>query len=187
MKESVYLFLGRKTPSTEEGLFERGIRHERVIHLTILSCTTEGDCDTILSMEDCIFCKIISGIIPCDKIYEDEYTFAFLDIKPLNEGHTLVIPKEHHTDLMTAPKDVFVRVMETVHMLAPIIKDVTGADGINLGNNNGAPAGQVVFHLHIHIIPRRIGDGYSHWHREESIPVSLKDTRTKILQALKQA
>ncbi len=138
-------------------------------------------------MENCLFCKIVRGEIPCERIYEDEHTFAFLDIKPLNEGHTLVVPKAHHTDMMDTPKEVFLRVMETVHTLAPVIKNVVGADAINLGNNNGAAAGQVIFHLHAHIIPRHTGDGYHPWHREgSSSPASLKETQARILEALRK-
>jgi len=136
-------------------------------------------------MDNCLFCKIVRGEIPCEKIYEDEHTFAFLDIKPLNEGHTLVVPKAHHTDMMDTPKEVFLRVMETVHTLAPVIKKIVGADAINLGNNNGAAAGQVIFHLHAHIIPRHKDDGYHPWHRGDStLSTSLKETQTKILTAL---
>ena len=135
-------------------------------------------------MENCLFCKIVRGEIPCERIYEDEHTFAFLDIKPLNEGHTLVVPKEHHTDMIDTPKEVFLRVMETVHYLTPVIKEVTGADAINLGNNNGAAAGQVIFHLHAHIIPRHKDDGYHPWHREETPVIPLKETQKKILVSI---
>ena len=135
-------------------------------------------------MKDCLFCKIIKGEIPCEKIYEDEQTFAFLDIKPLNEGHTLVIPKEHHTDMTTVPENVFLSLMKTVYKLAPTIKNVSGADGLNLGINNGAAAGQVIFHLHAHIIPRKLSDGYHPWHRDDQIKIPLKETQAKILTAL---
>jgi histidine triad (HIT) family protein len=136
-------------------------------------------------MENCLFCKIASGMIPAEKIYEDDHTFAFLDIKPLNEGHALVVPKAHHTDTLTVPKETYLRVMETVHKLAPVIKEVTHAEGVNIHSNNGAAAGQVVFHLHIHIIPRVSGDGYTHWHRE-NLPVALKETQARILEALRK-
>lgn len=113
---------------------------------------------------DCIFCKIVKGVIPAQKIYEDEDTFAFLDIHPINRGHTLVIPKSHHENIYTIPKNVYERLMESVRMLAPKIKQAVGAEGINIGINNDSAAGQLVFHMHVHIIPRFDGDGHSHWH-----------------------
>lgn len=115
-------------------------------------------------MNDCLFCKIVSGEIPSEKIYEDENTFAFLDIHPINRGHTLVVPKTHYENIYEAPEEVFTKVMRTVQLLAPKIKQAVGADGINIGINNGKAAGQLVYHLHTHIIPRFESDGYSHWH-----------------------
>jgi histidine triad (HIT) family protein len=114
-----------------------------------------------------IFEKIIAGEIPANKIYEDEQTFAFLDGKPINPGHTLVISRKPYKDIYEIPQADFLAVMKTVHKLAPIIKQAVGADGINLGNNNGPAAGQEVPHYHVHIIPRFEGDGFSHWHGAE--------------------
>lgn len=113
---------------------------------------------------DCIFCKIVRGEIPSQKIYEDEGAFAFLDIHPINRGHTLVIPKTHHENMFTAPEDVFTKLMGTVHLLAPKVKQAVGAEGINIGINNEAAAGQLVFHVHVHIIPRWSDDGHAQWH-----------------------
>lgn len=120
-----------------------------------------------MTPENCIFCKIIAGQIPCTKIYEDERSFAFLDINPINEGHTLVIPKHHAENIMTVRKEDLAAVMETVRTLAPKIQRAVNADGINIGINNGSAAGQLVFHMHVHVMPRKDGDGYAHWHREE--------------------
>ncbi len=135
-------------------------------------------------MNDCLFCKFASKAIPCDIIYEDEHTLAFLDIHPLNEGHTLVIPKTHAENVLDIPSENFAHVMNTVHRLAPIIKTVTSAEGINIHSNHGKVAGQAVFHLHMHIIPRHSGDGYQHWHRNESTPTHLKETKERILRLL---
>lgn len=110
-----------------------------------------------------IFEKIIAGEIPAHKVYEDETTFAFLDAEPVNPGHTLVIPKEPYKDIYDISEDALCAVMTTARKLAPILKEVVGADGINIHNNNEAPAGQKVFHFHIHLIPRFEGDGFSHW------------------------
>lgn len=115
-------------------------------------------------MNDCLFCKIVAGATPSEKIYEDEDTFAFLDIHPINRGHTLVIPKAHYANIYEAPEEVFARLMHTVRFLAPKIKQAVGADGINIGINNDKAAGQLVFHLHVHIIPRFDEDGHAHWH-----------------------
>lgn len=113
--------------------------------------------------DDCLFCKIITGDIPAEKIYEDEHTFAFLDIHPINTGHTLVIPKQHAENIMTIRKEDFAAVMETVRKLSPIIQRAVGADGINIGINNGSAAGQIIFHAHVHVMPRFENDGHTHW------------------------
>ena len=115
---------------------------------------------------DCLFCKIIAGKIPAEKIYEDGTTLAFLDINPVNRGHTLVIPKEHFPNIYTIPRDYYERLMGVVHKLAPQIKTLVSADGVNIGMNNDGAAGQVIFHAHIHIIPRFSNDGHKHWHGE---------------------
>ena len=111
-----------------------------------------------------LFAKIVSGELPAYKIYEDDFTLAFLDIKPVNIGHVLVIPKKQYRDIEDIPQDEFIQVMKTVHLLAPIVKDATQADGINIVNNNGAAAGQMVWHYNVHIIPRFKDDGFKGWH-----------------------
>jgi histidine triad (HIT) family protein len=116
-----------------------------------------------MTPEDCLFCKIAQGIIPSEKIYEDAQTFAFLDINPINVGHTLVIPKHHAENIMTIKKEDLAAVMETVRKLAPVIQRAVSADGINIGINNGSAAGQVIFHAHVHVMPRFDGDGHEHW------------------------
>ena len=113
--------------------------------------------------EDCIFCKIIAGEIPSAKIYEDDKVLAFLDINPINPGHTLVIPKAHSGNLSAASEDDLVAVIKAVKKLAPAVIKGVGAQGLNLGVNNGAAAGQIVNHLHFHIMPRFEGDGYQLW------------------------
>lgn len=115
-----------------------------------------------------IFEKIIAGEIPSNKVYEDETTFAFLDAEPINPGHTLVVPKQPYRDIYEISKEDFGAVMETVRKLSPVIKEAVGADGINIGINNDAAAGQEVFHLHVHIMPRFEGDGFSHWDGAEN-------------------
>lgn len=111
----------------------------------------------------CLFCQIVSGKIPSEKVYEDAQTYAFLDIHPVNPGHTLVIPKMHAENIYDIPQTHFCDLMETVRRLAPLVKETLNADGINIAMNNDSAAGQLVFHAHIHIIPRFDKDGYQHW------------------------
>ncbi|TAK58814.1 HIT family protein [Patescibacteria group bacterium] len=112
---------------------------------------------------DDLFLKIVRREIPAEIVYEDEKTFAFLDIRPNNHGHTLVIPKERYRNILDIPEDLWLAVMKTVHMLAPVIKKAVGADGINIAMNNEPAAHQLVFHAHVHIIPRFEGDQYQPW------------------------
>ena len=114
-------------------------------------------------MENCIFCKIVSGEVPSEKVYEDEHVLAFLDIRPVNPGHTLVIPKDHFENIYTLPDETMARLSLGVKKVAVAIKQGLDADGINLAMNNEAPSGQVIFHAHIHVIPRKEGDGLKLW------------------------
>lgn len=113
--------------------------------------------------EDCIFCKIVKGEIPSAKIYEDKEFFAFLDIAPVNPGHTLIVPKLHCENLLDFPKAEETDLMEFIKKVAGAVMKATKADGFNLGMNNGGAAGQVVKHAHFHIIPRYSGDGLKQW------------------------
>ncbi len=101
---------------------------------------------------DCVFCKIIAGEIPCSKVYEDEKTLAFLDIAPANLGHTLVIPKHHAGRLEDLPEAFAVAVMKTVQKVGKAVASLH--DDYNIIQNNGLFAGQVVPHVHFHVIPR---------------------------------
>lgn len=115
-------------------------------------------------MADCLFCKIVRGEIPAAKVYEDDEMLAFLDIKPVNPGHILLIPKSHHQSLLETPAELLASLMKMVPSLAKAVMQAAQADGFNLGCNTGAAAGQVVFHTHLHIMPRKQGDGYELWH-----------------------
>lgn len=109
---------------------------------------------------NCIFCKIIKGELPSYKVYEDNRVIAFLNIHPVNVGHTLVVPKKHSKNIFDiAPKD-WMAVVEVVRELAIVVEKAVGANGINIGMNNREHAGQEVDHAHIHIIPRFKGDGF---------------------------
>jgi histidine triad (HIT) family protein len=104
-----------------------------------------------------VFAKVLRGELPSHKIYEDEDTFAFLDIMPRSDGHALVITKEEARDLFDVSPEALAKLMAVVQKLAPKIKDAMGADGVLIAQFNGAAAGQTVFHLHVHIIPRKEG------------------------------
>ena len=114
---------------------------------------------------NCIFCKIISGEIPCEKVYEDVDTFAFLDMKPVNPGHTLIVPKEHYANIYEVPDQLISKMMSDVKKLGHALKDALGVENANIIMNNGKEAGQTVFHAHMHFIPRHDGDGHKDlWH-----------------------
>lgn len=114
-------------------------------------------------MTSCIFCKIVKGEIPAYKVYEDETTLAFLDISPVNIGHSLVIPKEHYVNIYETPEEIMMNMMRTVKKISHAVKTGLKADGINVTMNNDPAAGQVVFHSHIHVIPRHADDGFGLW------------------------
>ena len=110
-------------------------------------------------MKDCLFCKIINGEIPSYKIYEDDFCYAFLDIANDVYGHTLVIPKKHYESMMTADTATLSRMIETCKKIGNHYVKDCGFDGYNLFNCTGEAAQQSVFHVHFHILPRKLGDG----------------------------
>ena len=112
---------------------------------------------------DCIFCKIAKGEIPSSKIYEDDNYLAFLDINPVAHGHTLVIPKIHTADIFDTPESVFSGLTAIAKKIAKAVVCATAAEGVNFSINNGAAAGQAVFHIHIHLIPRKVADNLPPW------------------------
>lgn len=114
-------------------------------------------------MHDCVFCKIVKGEIPSDKIYEDENFFAFLDINPINFGHCLLVPKKHYKNLYELSDKVLSEAAPIIKKTAIAVKNGVNADGINIGMNNDSAAGQIVQHAHFHIIPRFADDGLRHW------------------------
>lgn len=108
-------------------------------------------------MTSCIFCKIANGDLPSEKVYEDEHVFAFMDITPVTKGHLLVIPKNHYENVYDLPADEASHLFSVVPKLAQALKETfqqEGMKGLNLLQNNGAEAGQSVFHFHMHLIPR---------------------------------
>ena len=107
---------------------------------------------------DCVFCAIAAGEIPCFKVYEDDLVLAYLDINPFAKGHTLVIPKEHSKGLLDTDDETLAAVISRVKKVAAHVAASLGCDGFNILQNNGEAAGQTVRHLHFHIVPRWTGD-----------------------------
>ena len=136
-------------------------------------------------MNDCLFCKIIKKEIPADFVYENDKIVAFLDIHPCNKGHTLVVPKEHHADLLETPDDVLGDILCRTKKIAPAIMKAVNAEGFNSIFNTKPAAGQVVFHTHMHIIPRYKDDGLKHWPEKPTTPEELKKIKDGIVTALK--
>ncbi len=119
-------------------------------------------------MAETIFTKIVAGDIPCQRVFENEHVFAFLDINPLAEGHTLVIPKRAVARLEDLPAEELAAVTAVLPQLAKRILAATGAAAYNVLLNNGSEAGQEVQHVHFHIIPRKKGDGLGfRWNKKQ--------------------
>ena len=137
--------------------------------------------------ESNVFAKVLRGEIPCHRIYEDEDTLAFLDIMPRSEGHALVITKEKARDLSDISPQALAKLMAVVQKLAPKIKEAVGAEGVLIQQFNGAAAGQTVFHLHIHIIPRKEGEPLKPHAGKIDDQTKLAATAEKIRKKLAQA
>ena len=117
-----------------------------------------------MSVDDCVFCKMVAGQIPVTKIYEDEVVLAFLDIGPVSDGHTLVIPRQHFERLHDCPPQLLGQVGSRLGKIAGAVAAAMKSDGYNVLCNSGRAAGQLVEHLHFHIIPRNTGDGvFDRW------------------------
>jgi histidine triad (HIT) family protein len=114
-------------------------------------------------MDNCIFCRIVKGQIPCAKVYENDKVLAFLDINPVNPGHTLVIPKEHYEHMEQVPDDLLKEIIVSVKKVTIAVKKGVDTDSTNLGVNNGKTAGQLVPHVHFHIMPRFPNDRKKLW------------------------
>lgn len=113
--------------------------------------------------DNCIFCKIIAGSIPCAKLYEDDNILAFLDVNPIAKGHSLIVPKGHYPTLLDLPESEGEVLLRAMRLVAAAVKNHCKADGFNCIQNNFSAAGQMVFHSHWHIIPRFNNDGLPDW------------------------
>lgn len=135
-------------------------------------------------MTDCLFCKIVAGTVPSHKIYEGEHTFAFLDIRPVHIGHTLVVPKRHDEDIFSIEAADWRAVNEVVRKLAPFVREAAGADGVNIIMNNKKSAGQLIDHAHVHIVPRFVDDGLKGFPQHDETPQALSAMREKITKLI---
>ncbi len=109
---------------------------------------------------DCIFCKILDGEIPANKVLQDGDSLAFMDIGPLADGHVLLIPSEHYVTLDEMPAESAAAMLKHLPALTRAVQKVTGCEGVNVLQNNGKIAGQLVQHVHFHIIPRDVGGAF---------------------------
>lgn len=117
-----------------------------------------------MNVDECLFCKMAAGEIPVTKVYEDDLVLSFLDISPISNGHTLVMPKQHCERLHTCPPELLAQVAVRIGKIAGAVLEALNLDGYNVLCNNGKIAGQHINHLHYHIIPRRPDDGvFDQW------------------------
>ncbi|MFH1823443.1 MAG: HIT family protein [archaeon] len=137
-------------------------------------------------MSDCIFCKIVKGEIPSFKVYEDDKFLAFLDINPVNFGHTLIVPKKHSIDILDTSEEILGNWIKLAKKLSKAIKNATNADAFELAINNGEASGQIVPHLHLHIMPRFFKDGLKYnWPTKKYKEGKDKEIAEKIRKELK--
>ncbi|MEI8061884.1 MAG: HIT family protein [bacterium] len=130
--------------------------------------------------ENCIFCKIVSGEIQAEKVYEDTETLAIMNINPTNKGQVLVMPKDHIENIYGFSEELAARIMLTTKKLSIAVKNGVDADGVNLIMNNEEAAGQVIFHAHMHIIPRFNDDGLEHWPAKPYLADEISEFGEKI-------
>jgi len=135
---------------------------------------------------DCVFCRILKGEIPAQKVHEDEKTFAILDINPVAPGHVLVMPKAHFATWTDLPDDVLSALSLSSRRIAQAVLKAQGAEGFNLLMNNHKCSGQAIFHAHFHVIPRRTGDGVKYnWQTRAPAPEELARTADALRAALR--
>ncbi len=135
-------------------------------------------------MSDCIFCRIVAGQLPAARILETPEVLAFLDIAPVNYGHTLVIPKVHYPNLLELPDELWTEMGRVSRRVAQALRSALYAQGFNIDMNNFEAAGQAVFHAHIHVIPRYFSDGLKLFPQESYKPGDLEKTAAQLRQAL---
>lgn len=110
-------------------------------------------------MQDCVFCRIVNNEIPSWKVYEDENVLAFFDAGPVNEYHTLVVPKKHYRDIFDIPENELIHITSAIKSVTNLLKEKIGIENVQIINSSGSDAQQDVFHIHFHIVPRNKNDG----------------------------
>ena len=133
---------------------------------------------------DCLFCKIINGAVPAQIVYEDKSVLAFLDIFPSNPGHVLVVPKKHCENLLDASGEDLRSLISVIPKIATAALKSVECEGFNLAVNNGSVAGQVIPHLHFHIVPRREGDGHELFKGVKAEVEELQEIKEKLRRNL---
>ena len=138
-----------------------------------------------MTKDDCIFCKLANGVFPTNSIYEDENFNVILDVSPANRGHALILPKQHFDNIFEIDDETASKIMPLAKKIATAVKKVTGCDGVNVQQNNGTAAGQSVFHLHVHIIPRFDDDKFKLvWYpksfSDEELAATAEELRAEI-------
>jgi len=128
----------------------------------------------------CIFCQIVNREIPAQIVYEDVDTLAFLDIKPVNPGHILVIPKKHYQNLEEVPVEELQKIIVIVKKMGALLKEKLGVAGYNIAENNDPVAGQIIPHLHFHVIPRHQDDGNNLWDQRDYQPGEAEEVMKKL-------
>jgi len=134
---------------------------------------------------DCLFCQIVSGKIPATKIYEDDKILAILDIHPVNPGHTLIMPKKHFINLLDTDEETATAMILATKKIALAVINGLNLDAFNLELNNGRIAGQIIPHLHWHIVPRNPADELQHWPGKSYRAGEAEEIADKIREALK--
>ncbi len=134
---------------------------------------------------ECLFCNIVQGKQPAHVIYEDKTHLAIMDKYPIQHGHTLVLPKEHYEKILDMPADSVAALFSRVPIIARGVLAATGADGFNIGQNNGRVANQIIPHVHVHVIPRYIKIGNTWTKRMITTDTELKELSLKIKNYIK--
>ena len=136
-----------------------------------------------MSETNCIFCKIIEGEIPSKTLFENDEFKVIFDISPASKGHVIILPKYHAANIFELPEEVTAKAFVLAKKIATVLKEVLNCDGVNILQNNGEAAGQTVFHLHIHVIPRYKDDNMGlTWKQGEADPDVLEEIITKAKQ-----
>ena len=133
--------------------------------------------------EDCIFCKIVSKQAPSSIVYENEWILAFMDLRPVSEGHALIIPKQHYVDIFDIPAELLAETHKVTKTIAAAVRKATCADGISIVQQNGKAAGQDIFHMHVHVIPRFEGQKMPHF---DELAVSEREKLDEMAAKIKK-